>query len=178
MVSGKLYVHAHSQSKQSCSYSAVPSLQDATWLKLTLLGRGPCCLAKREMPEHAAGSAYLAERTCLLRCCIETAAPSDPAPSDPARSTRYQRRLSRRAVATRQYLDPCASTAPSHQPRLTPSIHQLPARTQALEKMKLVTIPGPPGRPLVGNAWDVDAENPLQSLCSLTNTYGRCLLPF
>ena len=126
MVSGKLYVHAHSQSKQSCSYSAVPSLQDAlTWLKLTLLGRGPCCLAKREMPEHAAGSPYLAERACLLRCCIETAAPSDP-----ARRTRYQRTLSRRAVATRQYLDLCASTAPSHQPRLTPSIHQLPAWTQ------------------------------------------------
>ncbi|KAJ4333808.1 hypothetical protein N0V95_009340 [Ascochyta clinopodiicola] len=38
--------------------------------------------------------------------------------------------------------------------------------------MKLVDIPGPSGRPLVGNAWDIDAENPLRSLCSLTNIYS------
>jgi cytochrome P450/NADPH-cytochrome P450 reductase len=34
------------------------------------------------------------------------------------------------------------------------------------------TIPGPPGLPFVGNISDIDAENPIQSLCNLTDTYG------
>jgi hypothetical protein len=42
--------------------------------------------------------------------------------------------------------------------------------------MNLATIPGPPGRPLVGNMGDIDAEHPMQSLCSLTDTYGQCFL--
>ncbi|PSN59760.1 cytochrome P450 [Corynespora cassiicola Philippines] len=33
-------------------------------------------------------------------------------------------------------------------------------------------IPGPPGLPLVGNISDIDAENPIQSLCNLTDIYG------
>ena len=35
------------------------------------------------------------------------------------------------------------------------------------------TIPGPPGLPFVGNISDIDAENPIQSLCNLTDTYGK-----
>ena len=33
-------------------------------------------------------------------------------------------------------------------------------------------IPGPPGLPLIGNISDIDAENPIQSLCNLTDIYG------
>ncbi|KAH7130800.1 NADPH-cytochrome P450 reductase-like protein [Dendryphion nanum] len=33
-------------------------------------------------------------------------------------------------------------------------------------------IPGPPGLPLIGNVQDIDPENPVQSLCNLTDIYG------
>lgn len=38
------------------------------------------------------------------------------------------------------------------------------------------TIPGPPGLPFIGNISDIDAENPIQSLCNLTDTYGTPLV--
>ncbi|KAF2833493.1 NADPH-cytochrome P450 reductase-like protein [Ophiobolus disseminans] len=38
--------------------------------------------------------------------------------------------------------------------------------------MEHATIPGPPGLPLLGNLSDIDAENPIQSLCTLTTKYG------
>lgn len=37
------------------------------------------------------------------------------------------------------------------------------------------TIPGPPGLPFIGNISDIDAENPIQSICNLTDTYGTYL---
>jgi cytochrome P450/NADPH-cytochrome P450 reductase len=39
--------------------------------------------------------------------------------------------------------------------------------------VKLETIPGPPGLPIVGNIGDIDASNPVQSLCNLTLKYGQ-----
>lgn len=39
--------------------------------------------------------------------------------------------------------------------------------------MEHATIPGPPGLPLLGNLSDIDAENPIQSLCTLTTKYGQ-----
>jgi cytochrome P450/NADPH-cytochrome P450 reductase len=38
--------------------------------------------------------------------------------------------------------------------------------------MEHETIPGPPGLPIVGNLADIDTENPIKSLCTLTATYG------
>ena len=35
-------------------------------------------------------------------------------------------------------------------------------------------IPGPPGLPLLGNVQDIDPEDPIQSLCNLTDIYGSC----
>ena len=37
-------------------------------------------------------------------------------------------------------------------------------------------IPGPPGHWLIGNLSDIDVENTMESLCSLTQTYGGCFL--
>ncbi|KAH7385832.1 NADPH-cytochrome P450 reductase-like protein [Pyrenochaeta sp. MPI-SDFR-AT-0127] len=34
-------------------------------------------------------------------------------------------------------------------------------------------ISGPPGLPIVGNISDIDAQNPIQSLCTLTSKYGE-----
>lgn len=41
--------------------------------------------------------------------------------------------------------------------------------------MKTEPIPGPPGLPLVGNIADIDATNPIQSMCNLTLKYGKPL---
>ncbi|KAJ4372866.1 hypothetical protein N0V83_003157 [Neocucurbitaria cava] len=38
--------------------------------------------------------------------------------------------------------------------------------------MEHETIPGPPGLPIVGNLADIDATNPIQSMCNLTSQYG------
>ncbi|KAH7095469.1 NADPH-cytochrome P450 reductase-like protein [Paraphoma chrysanthemicola] len=38
--------------------------------------------------------------------------------------------------------------------------------------MEYQTIPGPPGLPILGNLSDIDAQNPIQSLCNLTTKYG------
>ncbi|CAO2650266.1 Nn.00g015580.m01.CDS01 [Neocucurbitaria sp. VM-36] len=38
--------------------------------------------------------------------------------------------------------------------------------------MEHETIPGPPGLPIVGNLSDIDAQNPIQSMCTLTSKYG------
>jgi cytochrome P450/NADPH-cytochrome P450 reductase len=38
--------------------------------------------------------------------------------------------------------------------------------------MEHAVIPGPPGLPIVGNIADVDAENPIKSLCTLSAKYG------
>lgn len=38
--------------------------------------------------------------------------------------------------------------------------------------MEHAVIPGPPGLPIVGNIADIDAENPIKSLCTLSAKYG------
>ncbi|KAF2023181.1 NADPH-cytochrome P450 reductase-like protein [Setomelanomma holmii] len=38
--------------------------------------------------------------------------------------------------------------------------------------MEYAAIQGPPAKPIVGNLTDIDAQNPIQSLCSLTTKYG------
>jgi cytochrome P450/NADPH-cytochrome P450 reductase len=38
--------------------------------------------------------------------------------------------------------------------------------------MEDATIPGPPGLPFVGNLPDIDLDNPIKSLCTLTQQYG------
>jgi len=37
---------------------------------------------------------------------------------------------------------------------------------------ELEPIPGPPGLPIVGNVTDIDATNPVLSMCNLTLKYG------
>lgn len=38
--------------------------------------------------------------------------------------------------------------------------------------VELETLPGPPGLPFIGNVSDINPENPILSLCNLTDTYG------
>jgi cytochrome P450/NADPH-cytochrome P450 reductase len=38
--------------------------------------------------------------------------------------------------------------------------------------MEHAIIPGPPGLPIVGNMSDIDSENPIKSLCTLSAKYG------
>lgn len=40
-------------------------------------------------------------------------------------------------------------------------------------KPETVPIPGPPGLPLVGNAFDIDTEFPLGSMINFANQYGE-----
>lgn len=38
--------------------------------------------------------------------------------------------------------------------------------------MSHAAIPGPPGQHFFGNLWDIDTENTMESLSSLTEVYG------
>jgi cytochrome P450/NADPH-cytochrome P450 reductase len=40
------------------------------------------------------------------------------------------------------------------------------------DQTQTVPITGPPGLPIIGNVSDIDAENPIVSLCNLTDIYG------
>ncbi|KAF1937047.1 NADPH-cytochrome P450 reductase-like protein, partial [Clathrospora elynae] len=39
-------------------------------------------------------------------------------------------------------------------------------------ELETIPIPGPPGLPIVGNVADIDANNPIMSLCNITLKYG------
>jgi hypothetical protein len=123
-----------------------------------------CCLSG----EHAGPAGVPKQLALCAFARSKRAATWDSAAERPDTVYMRQRLL---CVAALQHPDLRARSA-----SLQLRVHDPSSRLRGVlpKEMKLATIPGPPGRPLVGNMGDIDAEQPMQSLCSLTDTYGQC----